>query len=603
MPDDELATLIERSPIGMYRAHLDGSLVHVNPALARMLGYASPGELLAKNLDRDIYVDPAQRVRVPTGVVDRARVRWKRRDGAQLEVHVWGHATESDPPQFAAWAVDVTALASTSDELRKTAEILEFAMSQIPAIYWTVDRDLRIVRTGGAVERLLGYPANRFLGSSLVAAHAIETGTADPMVFHQRALRGETVQWETEYTGKCMSNSLAPQRGPNGEIVGAIGTCIDVTAPRQLERRMIEAQRAESLGVLAGGLAHDFNNLLVAVIGSADLALREIGQGAPGRAAIENIRDAGLRAAELTRQLLAYAGRAGAGTTGVALAPLVDELLRIAGATIPPGVRVELAVPAGLAVRADPGQLRQVLHNLLINACEAIGSAGGTIAIRAGAIDHDGRATLDDPLAAAPGRYVALEVADNGPGIARDLLRRVFEPFFTTKHTGHGLGLAAVLGIVRAHGGGIRVRTAPGAGTTIEALWPIAAEEPAHAATPATATVLVVDDEDLVRDVVVRMIEDLGYSALPAASGAAALALLDHHAVDAVLVDLTMPMMSGVDVIAAVRARRPGLPVVLCSGFDRDGRGSGAADAYLPKPFRIEALERTLAKLLPLRSV
>jgi len=179
-------------------------------------------------------------------------------------------------------------------------------------------------------------------------------------------------------------------------------------------------------------------------------------------------------------------------------------------------------------------------------------------------------------------------------------------PFFTTKTRGHGLGLAAILGIVRAHGGGVRVISSLGTGAKFQVLWPAAGSEQTRA-TPQppinSRTVLVIDDEDLVRDVVARMVEDLGYAAVTAPDGKTGLELVDRQTVDAVLVDLTMPVMSGADVVAALRERRPDLPVVLCTGYDRAGRGPIQADAYLPKPFRIDALERTLAKLLPLRSV
>jgi CheY-like chemotaxis protein len=176
--------------------------------------------------------------------------------------------------------------------------------------------------------------------------------------------------------------------------------------------------------------------------------------------------------------------------------------------------------------------------------------------------------------------------------------RRIFEPFYTTKASGHGLGLAAVLGIVRAHGGGLRLTSSPGQGARFQVLWPMSPpDEPVKVVVPAARTVLVIDDEDLVRDVVARMIEDLGYSALTACDGASGLEVLATKTVDAVLVDLTMPRMSGADVVATLRKTRPSLPVILCTGFDRDRRGHVEADAYLPKPFRIEALEKTLASI------
>ena len=590
----------------MYRSTADGAIHYANPALAKLLGY-SHDELLRQNLNRDIYIDPIEREQLiaayrPLGVVDGSAVSWKTRDGRVLKVRIWGHVVETDRgPSFDASVLDVTEHERQREELERTAKILDQVVRQMPAIYWVVDRDLTIRRTGGAIADVLGYAPDRFIGTTLAAAHEQVPGSVNPMITHQRAIDGETFSYDSEYRGKQLEVTLAPYRTADGTIIGAIGTSLDVTHSRQLERRMVDAQRAESLGVLAGGLAHDFNNLLVAVIGNADLALRDIPRGTPGRGSIENIRDAGLRAAELTHELLTYSGRGGAGTTRVFPAAIVDELLRISAPSIPVELDVSVAIPDALALRGDPAQLRQVLMNLINNARDALGGRG-SIAIRARAVHHDGAPTTDDILVAAAGDYILLEIADDGPGMDGETRRHVFEPFFTTKDTGHGLGLAAVLGIVRAHHGGIRLRTTRSSGTCFQILWP-AAETPNRAPTPPPAilsrTVLVIDDEDLVRDVVARMIEDLGYAAVTAPDGAAGLALIDDRKIDAVLVDLTMPRMSGADVIAAVRERRPKLPVILCSGFDRDGRGPVQADAYLPKPFRIDVLERTLAKLLP----
>ena len=608
MEDGPSKIWFERSPIGMFSAAQDGRMYAANPALARILGYELD-ELLRKNLTHDIYVNPADRAALhaaywDAGSVDAARVRWRRRDGSVRTLELWGHIIKTEqPPRFEGWVIDITEREARDAELQRTATTLDLVLRQMPAIFWVLDRDLRVLRGGGAVERVVGHTAEQFQGRTIAEIYASGEGWSfDPRAVHARALAGHIVQYDTEFNGKLLSTTLGPYRGANGEIEGVIGTSLDVTNVRTLERRMIDAQRAESLGVLAGGLAHDFNNLLVAVIGNADLALRELAPG-PARTAIDNIRTAGLRAAELIDELLTYAGRRGAGATRVEPAAVAEELLRIVAPTIPAGVRVEVDLPPDLALRGDAAQVRQVLLNLVSNARDALGAAG-SIAIRAFALDHRGTPDEDDVLVAQPGAYVVLEVADDGPGFDRETRRHLFEPFFTTKPQGHGLGLAAVLGIVRAHGGGLRVSATPGAGARFQVLWPAAEDlAPAAAPRPAARTVLVVDDEALVRDVVARMIEDLGYAAVTAADGEAALALLGTKPIDAVLVDLTMPRMSGAEVIAAVRRDHPHLPVVLCSGYDRDARGPIRADAYLPKPFRIEALERTLAELLPLRSV
>lgn len=611
--DSELYQLFERTPIGMYRSTADGRFLFVNPALAKLLGY-SVEELLALNLNRDVYVDAEERVRLiakyePAGVVDGAQVTWRTRDGRILTVRIYGHALQTvNGTTFDASVLDVTDIEAATAKLRRqredlarTATILDMVVRQMPALYWLVDRDLRIVRTGGAIPEVLGYSADHHVGRTLHEVHRTEPGSVDPIAVHTRAVAGETVSYTNTYRAKTLEITVTPYR-VDGEIIGAIGTAIDVTTARALERRMVDAQRAESLGVLAGGLAHDFNNLLVAILGNADLGLRDTPPGAPGRHALENIRHASLRAAELTDQLLAYAGRGALQTARVEPAPVVEELLRISAPTLPPSVTIHTRISPELAIDCEAAQFRQVMLNLIANARDALEPRGGTLTLGARRYEHDGAQHPDDILTASAGSYVLVDATDDGPGMDAETRRRVFEPFFTTKATGHGLGLAAVLGIIRSHGGGLRLVTSPGAGASFQVMWPVtiaaSPAQPPPAAARTARTVLVIDDEDLVREVVARMIEDLGYAALTAADGPAGLDVVTHQAVDAVLVDLSMPRMSGGDVVAALRERRPTLPIVLCTGYDRERRGPVQADAYLPKPFRIEALEQTLAKLL-----
>ena len=608
MPNDnDLYRLFERSPIGMYRSREDGQFEFVNPALVRMLGYDTVDEVLALNLNRDIYVDPRDRTALigahrGKGVIDGARIRWRRRDGSPLVVQLYGHIVVDDAgaTSFDASVLDITAVEQQRDELERTARTLEMVVKQMPALYWLVDHDLSIVLAGGAIEQVLGYAPDRWVGHTMYEVLDTDGGGEETIAAHRAALAGETVTYASEYRSKKLRNTIAPFTR-DGEIVAAIGTAIDITAMSALEQRMVDAQRAESLGVLAGGLAHDFNNLLVAILGNADLGLRDTPPGAPGRMALENIRHASLRAAELTDQLLAYAGRGGVSSTRVPTRPLVDELLRITAPTLPAGVSIELDIAPDLAMRGDAAQIRQVFLNLIANARDALAATGGRIEISARMCQHTGEPDLDDVVTVGTsGSYLLVEVGDDGPGIDRDTRRRIFEPFFTTKASGHGLGLAAVLGIVRAHGGGLRLISAPDQGARFQVLWPAATTPVAmQAVVPvhASQTVLVIDDEDLVRDVVARMIEDLGYAAVTAPDGATGLALVQQRQIDAVLVDLTMPRMNGADVVAALRERRPDLPIVLCTGYDRDRSGPVEANAYLPKPFRLEALEATLAKL------
>ncbi|MGH9886033.1 MAG: PAS domain S-box protein, partial [bacterium] len=527
LPDRELYRLFDRSPVGMYRCDEAGRFYYVNSALVRLLGYASADELLEQNLARDIYVDPEERSQLiaryrPDGGLDGARVHWRTKQGRHLTVQLYGHVIE-DPggASFDCSVLDVTELETANAELRKqredlatTAAMLDLVVHQMPAIYWIVDVDLRIFKTGGAIREVLGYEPDKFVGWTLEQVHRDDPGSIDPVHMHRRALAGETISYTTEYRNKHLVTTLCPHR-TGGAIVGAIGTCVDTTSHTMLERRMVDAQRAESLGVLAGGLAHDFNNLLAAILGNADLALRELGPRGPGRAGLENIRQAGLRAAELTEQLLAYAGHGGVASTRVSLSAMVEELLRISAPTMPDNVGVRVDITRDLVARGDPSQVRQVMLNLVNNARDALGARGGRITITGRTFRHDGAPHRDDVISPAAGTYIEIEVADDGPGMTGETRRRIFDPFFTTKPTGHGLGLAAVAGIVRAHSGGLRLLTAPGEGARFQVLWRsgVTPSEVAAVLPPAGShTVLVIDDEDLVRDVVARMIEDLGYA-------------------------------------------------------------------------------------------
>ncbi|MFN0249327.1 MAG: ATP-binding protein [Kofleriaceae bacterium] len=604
--DSDLYALFDRSPIGMYRSTRDGTLVYWNAALCRIVGY-SPEEMASVNVVRDLYVDPDQRERLVAkygsmGMVDGATVQWRHKDGRTLTIRLYGHIVEGDHGQsFDASVMDITESTRQRGELERTAAILDVVVHQVPAIWWIVDHDLRIQRVGGPTEDVLGFPANSFVGRTIRQAAESDLtarGLDRSIEAHRQALRGEIARFSSDYRNRLTENTIAPFR-VDGEIVAAIGTLTDVTATRTMERRMVDAQRAESLGVLAGGLAHDFNNLLVAILGNADLALRDVAPGAPGRAALENIRNASLRAAELTDQLLAYAGRGSVSSQRVVPKPLVDELLRISSPQTRTNIQIDVDIPDTLALRGDEAQVRQVMMNLIANARDAVGEKGGTIRITAKPLVLDGSTDVDDIVTPSAGAYVSLDVTDDGPGMGRETRRRIFDPFFTTKPTGHGLGLAAVLGIIRAHGGGLRVRSAHGEGCTFQIIWPASTTPPSvPAVTPVPKSVLVVDDEDLVRDVVVRMIADLGYRAIPAADGFAAIELAATEEIDAALVDLTMPRMSGAELVAQLRVQFPAIKVVLCTGYDRDRKGPVAADAYLPKPFRMDALERILAKVL-----
>ena len=417
-----------------------------------------------------------------------------------------------------------------------------------------------------------------------------------------------------------------PSRSQDGSTVWT-GVVMDVTAERRaaaeraaLEAKMLQAQKAESLGVLAGGIAHDFNNLMVGVLANAELLPLEVPLPESAAEMVQSIRASALRAAELTQQMLAYAGKGRLVVGRVELPVLVREMLALLRSAVPRTIAFDVQVdPTPAFVDADATQLRQLVMNLVTNASEAIGDRGGEVTVRIGRESVPQRAL--SLLHAAPdmppeGPYVMLEVRDDGCGMEPAILNRIFDPFFTTKFTGRGLGLAALLGIVRAHRGGLQVVSAPGRGTRFRIYFPPAASvEPALPAAadaapalPAgtTARVLLVDDEAQVRQGIERLLRRLGYEVSVAEDGAAACRLASADgAIDLVLLDLTMPVMDGPSTVRALRAAGVAAPVVLMSGYaEAEVASRGAlseADAYLKKPFGASELGEALRAQLERR--
>ena len=390
---------------------------------------------------------------------------------------------------------------------------------------------------------------------------------------------------------------------------------------RRLEEQIQHTQRLESLGVLAGGIAHDFNNLLASIMGYASLALLDLPESAPARRSIQHVVDASRSAAELTQQMLAYSGRGQFVLSFIDLSRLIEEVTRLLGTLISKKavLRLNLA-PALPPIKADASQLRQIVMNLVTNASDALGEQNGFIQITTGTVTvASGRVPRIEPGSMLPpGEYVYLEVADTGCGMDANTKARIFDPFFSTKFTGRGLGLAAVLGIVRAHGGTIQVDSEPGYGTSFRVLLPCAGEGASLAAEEAApptgdwrgeGLVLVVDDEPSVRDLAALILERAGFSVVTASDGHEAVARFAEHAADicAVVLDLTMPGMDGAEVYQHLIEIRSDIRVIVCSGYnvqDFDARfGGERAALFLRKPFLpselIDKLRAMLAVGIP----
>ncbi|HBA88899.1 MAG TPA: hypothetical protein DCZ75_13225 [Geobacter sp.] len=381
----------------------------------------------------------------------------------------------------------------------------------------------------------------------------------------------------------------------------------------KLEKQLLHAQKLESLGVLAGGIAHDFNNILTAIVGNADLALMRLAPDSPVRDNLQRIEKSALRAADLAKQMLAYSGKGRFLIERVDLNRLLEEMLNMLELSASKKVLLRLNLTRLLpTVEADASQLRQIAMNLILNASEAIGEKSGEITVSTGSLFCD-RAYLNDAWFdknLPEGLYVFLDIADNGCGMDRDTLSRIYDPFYTTKFTGRGLGMAAVLGIVRGHKGAIKIDSEPGAGTTIRILLPAGAlpsEEPAREAEEdrwrGRGKVLLVDDEETVRAIGSEMLRELGFEVLTADDGREALETFRSSSeISFIILDLTMPHLDGEQTFVELRKLDPGVRVIMSSGYNLQEvnhrfAGKGLA-GFIQKPYNLSALRAVVKQSL-----
>ena len=511
------------------------------------------------------------------------------------------------------------------DESLEALRIARFSLDHAAVeIHW-IRPDASLAYVNEAVCRALGYSRDELLRMTVF--------DIDPDFTPERWLaqwdrvkRQGTACFETRHRardGRLIPVEIVANYLEYGGRELHCVVAVDITERRRaeeergrLEAQVRHAQKLESLGLLAGGIAHDFNNLLVGILGNAGLALKEAPSESPIWQHLKRVETAALRAADLTNQMLAYAGKARFVTERVDLSQLVREMVELLRVSVSRKARIDCGLAPGLPpVEGDATQLRQVVMNLITNASDAVGESGGVIRIATGVVQVDDdflrRAALPEPL--ARGAHVFLEVGDSGCGMDAGTVARIFDPFFTTKFSGRGLGLAAVLGIVRGHRGAIQVESEPGRGSTFRVLLPaaesLAAAAPAPEARPEAkwkggGLVLVVDDETFVRQVAQVVLERGGFEVLAAEDGRRGLEAFRGRAAEivAVLLDMTMPDMSGDQVMAEMQAIRPDVRVILTSGFSQQDTmarfGASGLAGFIQKPYRPDELLDKLREVL-----
>ena len=522
-----------------------------------------------------------------------------------------------------------------NEELRRTQEELEASRARYfdlydlaPVGYFTLSETGLILEANLNAATLLGVTRDNLIKQSLT--RFIHPEDQDFFYQHCKHVFASSLQHVCELRLLKQNSTsfwvrLEAVATRTGDRLGAFRVVvIDITGLKnaeeerlELERRLQHAQKLESLGVLAGGIAHDFNNLLMAITGNMDMALLNLPRESSARPWLEQCVHATAHAAKLTRQMLAYSGKGSFIVEHLDLSKVVSENAHLFKVALAGTVTIDLRLAAQLpAIMADAGQIQQVVMNLITNASEALGEQPGVVTIATDVMECDEKYLRLSRLEEKPsaGKFVVLMVRDTGCGMDQETSRRLFDPFFTTKFSGRGLGMAAVMGIVRGHHGALLVESEPGKGTTIRVLFPLletgmpvmpeselsVAPELTAAPPLRTGMILVVDDEHKVRNLCASMVGLFGYSTLSAADGEEAVELFREHSdeIVGVIMDLTMPRMDGLAAFTAMRLIKPEIRVLLSSGFSEEAAtsrfaGQGLA-GFIQKPYHLRDLRRAI---------
>jgi two-component system cell cycle sensor histidine kinase/response regulator CckA len=631
----QLGSIFRASPIGIGVVSKGSRiLIEVNDRICEMTGYAR--EELVGNSARMLYATDQEydfvgvekyRQMAEQGVGS-VETLWRRKDGTMIDVLLNSAplAAGNEDSGVTFTALDVTERRRSEGALRESEKKYRELIEMLQEGIWVIDRGGLTTFVNPRMAEILGYAPGEMLGRHLFS-FMDEVGVDECKRLLERRRQGISEQHDFEFLRKDGERvyarvETAPVVDENGCYAGAIAGVQDNTERRRAEdeRRRLElqvqqAQKLESLGVLAGGIAHDFNNLLQAIHGNLEFAMSSLPSDSPAQEHLIDLERASRRAAELCGQLLAYSGRGRLTVGALDLGTVIQEMVQILDVSISKKAELRLNLAPDLPlIEADEAQIRQVVMNLIVNASEALGDGSGVIIIATHALDcqcrHLRSMILGEGL--PEGRYVCLEVADTGCGMDEETQRRIFDPFFTTKFTGRGLGLAAVLGIVRGHGGAIKIRSKKGEGTTFRILFPVSTSgaeriesAPAEIAdVRGGGTVLFADDEEMVRSVAKRMLEHLGYTVLLAADGNEAIEVFQAHrnSIACVILDLTMPRKDGIETLAELRRIDGDVPAILTSGYSKYEISSRYADEgfaeFIEKPYHMTTLGAKIKSVL-----
>jgi PAS domain S-box-containing protein len=521
---------------------------------------------------------------------------------------------------FIGSCIDIHERKATEARLRESEERYRVTTETASDGIITIDEQSTIVFANPAVARIFGYEVGEIVGQPLAMLMPEHLRQAHRSSLSRYVGTGEKhLSWDRvempglHKNGQEFALELSFAEHTGGSTRLFTGVLRDITGRRRLEEQLRHTAKLESLGVLAGGVAHDFNNLLTGVLGHTSLVLDSLPPHDPNRASLREVLLAGEHAANLARQLLAYAGKGRFVLEAINISALIREISALAQASIPKRVHLRLDLRNDLLpITADRGQIQQIIMNLILNGAEAISDdQTGTVLVTTSMreVDETYMRLNFTGEELTPGTYVCMEVHDSGIGMDQATMAKIFDPFFTTKVMGRGLGLSAVLGIVRGHKGALRIYSTPGQGTTFKVLFPAASQAAVQHihALPAnlrgSGKVLVVDDEAAVRRTAQAALERYGYTVLLAENGLDAMSAVGEHVdLRLILLDLSMPHMDGIETLRRVMALNPNLRVVLSSGYSemevtQRFAGKGLA-GFIQKPYTATALAEVVQRIL-----
>ncbi|MGI9432096.1 MAG: PAS domain-containing hybrid sensor histidine kinase/response regulator [Myxococcota bacterium] len=616
--------------LGSFEWDIQRNELHWSDEHYRIFGW-DPAEGSVDNARFLAAVVPSDRDRLTDAVAASLRAgapvdleyRFVRPDGEERVIS--GRAetlldASGNPASHVGTSLDITEMHRVTDALRESE-------GRLMALLTAMDAERAVVVSRDGIVRSMLGEAPTETGRYGISASEVPGRSFNDFLSDESAERVRSAVEEVYQTGDRrelevgadfpggnfhFDVSLRALRARSGEIESVLAIVRDVTQRRDDALALRQAQRLESLGVLTGGIAHDFNNLLVGILGNAELALEQVGGDTRLYADLEEIVRASSRAADLTQELLTYAGSSVLEPAPVDLAALVEETAKLVQPALVPGVDLEIDPPLGNAwIEADATQIRQVVMNFITNAADAMAAEGGQVRVGVDTIEVD-RASLDRctiPGKGKAGEYCRIVVSDRGVGMDAATIEKIFDPFFTTKFQGRGLGLASTASTVRAHDGAIDVDSAPARGSTFTMLLPRVAPStsgPAEAVVdrePGTERILIVDDEQLVRTAAGRILTSHGYEVVEAESGKKAVELVASGAgFDLALIDLTMPDMDGEQTFAALRETDPALAVVFMSGHSDEDMALHVSGkqrvSHISKPFRVQELRDAIGSLL-----